>query len=195
MVPFLSTVLYYKYLLAFFLAIFEGPTVMILGGLLLKLGYFSFWPLYIVLMAGDLTADIGWYALGYFGARPAVLKYGRFLSIDRALIDKTEKLFKEHPGKILFTSKITTGFGLAPVVLATAGISRVPFRKYLTFNILGQFIWTGFLMTVGYLFGQFYETLTGDLRIISVGGFVILIIACFYGLGKYLSRRRTEDRS
>jgi len=185
----IGLILYYRYILVFILSIIEGPAISILGGLLVRLNYFSFWSLYLVLMAGDLIADMCWYALGYHGARPLVIKYGKCLNITEEALNKTEKVFKEHQIKILFLSKITMGFGFALLVLISAGVSRISFKKFITINFLGQIIWTGFLMSIGYLFGEFYLTLNRDLKIISLTSFIIIILVGLYGLSKYLRKK------
>jgi membrane-associated protein len=195
MISVIGLLLYYKYIFAFLFAVIEGPMVMVLAGFLVKLNYLSFWPVYFLLMAGDLIADTAWYAIGYYGARPIVLKYGKFFGITKDSLKRTERIFKKHQNKILFLSKITMGFGFALVVLVTAGISRISFKKYITFNFLGQFIWTGFLMGIGYLFGGVYVTLNRDLQLASIISFIVLILFGFYGLSKYLRRKNIENKT
>jgi len=188
--PLFEWLLVYKYLLVFLLAIIEGPVVMTIGGFFLKLGHFAFWPLYLTLMAGDLAADAIWYGVGYYGALPLVRKYGKFLSISEELIKKTEDAFHRHQNKILFLSKITMGLGFALVILVTAGIVRIPFKKYLAFNAIGQIAWTGFLMSIGYFFGNLYLVINEGLRTMTAIAFGVLLVAIIYGVNRYL---RTKD--
>jgi membrane protein DedA with SNARE-associated domain len=101
-----------RYLLLFIGAIIEGPVLMVTAGFLLKLNQFNLVPMYFALIAGDFTADMGWYAVGYFGARPLIDKVGRFLNITPEIIAKIEARFKMYQDKILFISKITMGLGL-----------------------------------------------------------------------------------
>ena len=190
----ISWLITYKYLVIFPLVIVEGPVIMMVSGFFLRLGHFDFWPLYIVLMAGDLTADVAWYYAGYHGARRLVGKYGKFFSITEDLLTKTEQVFHRHHNKILFFSKITTGFGFAPAVLMTAGMARVPFGKYITFNTLGQFIWTGLLMGIGYFFGSFYLVVDEGLRVASVIAFAVIVFGGFYGLTKYFRSRDIQNK-
>jgi len=186
--------LVYKYLIIFLLAIVEGPVVMTLAGFMLRLGYADFWPLYLTLMAGDLTADSLWYGLGYYFAHPLVKKYGRFIGVSEELLAKTTTLFQKHPNKILFLSKITMGFGFALVVLIAAGLSRVPFKKYIAFNATGQIFWTALLMSVGYFFGNFYLVINKDLQLLSLFAFVIIIIFLMRGIGRYLRSYNLQSK-
>ena len=183
----------YKYLLIFLAAIAEGPVLMTFSGFLLKVGYASFWPLYVVLMAGDLTADILWYGVGYYYAHPFVKRFGHFFGVNEALLAKTQAAFARHQKTILFLSKITMGFGFALVVLITAGMVRVPLRKYILFNALGQFVWTGLLLSVGYFFGNLYLRIDEGLRVMSVFAFVLIVFALLSGINRYLRTRNFRD--
>lgn len=183
-----QTVSYYKYLLVLLLSIIEGPVIMTFSGMLWRLNYFSFLPLYFSLMIGDLIADAFWYSLGYFGGHNLIKKYGKYFNISEERLEKFSNLFKKHQSKILFLSKVTMGFGFALVVLIAAGISRISFKKYIIINFFGQIIWTIILMTLGYFFGTLYLFIDKSLR----SGFIILIfiilILLIYGFNYYMKR-------
>ncbi len=187
--PIVSWLLAYRYPILYPLAIVEGPVVMMISGFLVRLNFFSFWPVYFLLIAGDLTGDILWYLLGRHGARSFIEKYGKFFSITEENVEKAERFFNKHQGKILFISKITMGFGFAVATLIAAGAAKVPFKKYLTINFLGQFVWTGVLMAVGYFLGNLYIMVDKSLRWAFV--IALLVIAAFaaYGFGKFMRNR------
>ncbi|MFA6495236.1 MAG: DedA family protein [Candidatus Paceibacterota bacterium] len=153
---FLSFLAAYKYLLIFLGVFFEGPIIMMAGGFLVRTGALPLLLVYGVLMAGDLSADICWYWLGRWGGERIIRTFGNLLGTTVELFENIEKLFKRHDVKILFISKLTTGFGFAVVTLIAAGAAKVPFRRYLITNGIGEFVWTGFLMGVGYVFGNAY---------------------------------------
>lgn len=183
-----QTVSYYKYLLVLLLSIIEGPIVMTFSGMLWRLNYFSFLPLYFSLMIGDLIADAFWYSLGYFGGYSLIKEYGKYFNISEERLKKFSNLFKKHQSKILFLSKVTMGFGFALVILIAAGISRISFKKYITINFFGQIIWTLVLVTLGYFFGTLYLFIDKSLRF----GFIILVfivlILIIYGFNYYMKR-------
>lgn len=183
----------YKYLTFFLAAVIEGPVVMTFAGFLLKLGTVGFWPIFAVLVAGDLVADLGWYAIGRFYAHGFVARFGRYVSISEALLLRVKEIFANHQAKILFLSKISMGFGFAIVILMTAGMMRVSLRKFLALNLLGQCIWTGVLLSVGYFFGSAYQRINHDLQIISLVAFILAVGALLTGVGRFLRRRNLRD--
>jgi membrane protein DedA with SNARE-associated domain len=182
----------YRYILIIPLTIVEGPIVMILCGFLLHLGKFDIIPLYVALTIGDLIGDVGWYCVGRFGGAPFIKKFGRFFSITEQALERVTNLFHKHHNKILFISKITMGFGFALVTLITAGIAKVPFKKYMILNVSGQLIWTAILLGIGYLFGNIYTTIDASFRNIALVGLIIIAILLVYGFGRYVSKRLGE---
>lgn len=182
---FLSGLAYYRYALTFVLAIFEGPMVMVACGILLKLRFFYFWPIYLSLMLGDFTADLAWYWVGFYGGRSFVDRFGKYFSLTPDVIEKVEDFFHKHQDKILFISKITMGFGFAVATLFVAGLVKIPFKRYALFNFLGGFIWTGLLLTVGYFFGNLYAVLNKGFKVAFIVGLAIFMTAVLYGGGRY----------
>lgn len=178
-----------KYFLAFFGAFTEGPLVMIAGGFLYRLGQFEFWPLYAALVGGDLAADIFWYTVGYHGAKRLIYRWGKFLGITPEIIDKLGHKFREHQTKILIFSKLTMGFGFALATLTTAGMVKVPFRRYTMINLIGGLIWVLFLIGVGYFFGNVYETIAQPFKIAFVVVIVLAIGIALRSLAIYLKKQ------
>jgi membrane protein DedA with SNARE-associated domain len=190
--PFIAWFMAYRYAMIYPLAIVEGPVVSIISGFLVRTGFFAFWPAYFLLMAGDLTGDVLWYTVGRLGARPLINRYGRFLSLDADNVDKLESLFHKHQTKILFISKLTTGFGFAIATLVAAGAAKVSFKKYFAINFFGQFIWTGILMAVGYFLGNLYALVDKSLRWGFVAGIIIVGFLAVYGFGRAMKKRLGE---
>ncbi|MEK7514210.1 MAG: VTT domain-containing protein [Patescibacteria group bacterium] len=181
----------YGYLLIIPISAALGPPVAVLGGLLLHLypERFGFFQFYLALMAGELIGDVVWYALGRKWGRGFISRFGKFFSITDVIVQKIETLFHIHHDKILFFSKLTTGFGFAPVVLFTAGLSKVPFKRYMVLNFLGQFVWTAFLLAIGYFFGNLFRLVDKSFKLLSLFAFIALFMGALYGFGKYASKR------
>jgi membrane-associated protein len=189
-----SLLLQYRYWVIFPVAIIEGPMLMVLCGFFYRLGYFDFLPLYSILFFGDFIGDIAWYGVGRFGAQPLVIRYGKFFSLTEEVHQNIAERFRNNDKKILFISKITMGFGFALATLITAGMSRVPFKRFAAINFLGGLIWTATLLLVGYLFGNFYYMIDRKFQLASIVFLVILLAAALYGLSRYLRNHYASKR-
>lgn len=177
------------YIIIILLACAEGPWLSLISGVLLKLGYFNIFLIYASLMAGDLIGDVVWYWIGrHYGMR-FVRRFGKYFSITEEGVKKIEHIFHKHKHSILFISKISNGFGFALVTLTTAGLVRIPFLRYMTVNLVGQFIWSGILIGVGYFMSQLYIQFDNILaRMSIIAGFVVLV-ALFIGYKRYVRSR------
>jgi len=169
-----------KYILLFIGTIFEGPIAMMTSGFFFRLGQFSIVPMYFALVSGDFIADLGWYALGRYGTRNTIFKYGHFVGITPEILEKIEDQFRKYHQKILIISKLTMGFGFAVVVLVVAGIFKVPFKNYVILNLIGGFIWTALLITIGYFLGNIFLIIPPVMKVI----FLLVVICVFTFLFK-----------
>lgn len=161
---------YEIYAVVMLVGLVEGPFVSMVCGAILAMGFLSFWPVYAVLMLGDLIGDTFWYFMGHRFGEKFAAKFGKYFGITEDHVLKIRNIFHKYRKSLLFFSKITNGLGFSVAVLFTAGMSRIKFWRFISINALGQLFWSGGLIAVGFLFGDLY------LRINSVTGKVSLIV-------------------
>ncbi len=183
---FLAWFLTHRYAIVFPLAILEGPVLTFAGGFLLKLGLFDFWPLYLLIVAGDFTADLLWYAIGRYATEPFIARIGKFFNISLVDVERLACLFRQrHVAAILF-SKLTMGFGFALATLVAAGAARIPVRTYAFLTLVGGFAWTAFLLGTGFLVGDLYTAIPLSFRLPFVFVVIALVLASVYGFNRYM---------
>jgi membrane protein DedA with SNARE-associated domain len=184
-----SFLLVYRYPAIFIGSFLEGPTVMMLTGFFLRLGYFNFLIAYALLLLGDLVGDLMWYSIGYFGLHRTIRRFGKFFDVSDEVIEKIKIKFRKHEVKILFGSKLTTGFGFSVAIMMTAGMARVPLRKFAAIIFSGGLVWALALMTIGYFFGHVYLQIEKGFRVIFLFSIIIIISAAFFGFGRHMRKR------
>ena len=180
---------YLVYGLVFLIAAAEGPIISILLGVLIKLGYFAFIPSYAAVIAGDIFSDTVWYYIGRYFASAFIKHYGKYFGVTDDNISKVKHIFHKYNFPILFISKITNGFGLSLAVLLTAGTVRIPFLRFISVNFLGQFVWSGFLIAVGFFFSNLYFKYDSIFGHVSVVLIFLAVAAGFIGFSQYLRKR------
>lgn len=183
-----------KYALLFLGCLVEGPVVMMASGFLFSLGQFDFLPMYLTLVSGDFVADIGWYLLGRFGTRQTIFRYGHFIGLTPEILEKVEDRFRYYHQKILIISKLTMGFGFAVVVLMVAGMFKVPFKNYVVLNLVGGFIWTAFLLIVGYFFGNVFVIIPRSFKIVFIVFVITIFIVGIKYANKYIMKKEIWTR-
>jgi membrane protein DedA with SNARE-associated domain len=182
----------YKYPALFLGSIVEGPILTVLTGFLARIGTFSWFPAYLVLVAGDLAGDVIWYAIGRYGAGPLAVRYGHIFNITPEGTERARVLYRDHHNKIIFTSKITMGFGFALATLMTAGAVKVPLGRFVLMNFLGGIVWTGILFGLGYFFGNVYYQVAKEFKILSLVASTVFVSVVVYGFSAYMRKRYSK---
>ncbi|MDD5164951.1 MAG: VTT domain-containing protein [Candidatus Pacebacteria bacterium] len=183
---------YLVYIAVAVIACAEGPWISLILGVLLRLGFFFFWPIYIALMIGDLVGDVIWYYIGRRYGHSFIGKHGHRFSITEAGVERMTRLFHKHKHVVLFLSKISNGLGFAIVTLMTAGMVKIPFGRYILVNMIGQLIWTGFLLGAGYFFSNLYVTIDNVLGKITLT--VGLLVLAYIGY-RYFKKLKNKAQS
>ncbi len=144
------------YWVMFVATFFEGPLVTIAAAFAAALKVFNVWAVLAVAIAGDFSADVIYYSLGYYGRVAFLEKYGKKIGITVKLTQKMEKLVHEHFVKTLLIAK------LAPLVpgpiVIVFGVNKIHPRRFI-FTVLAIIISkTIFYVAIGYFFGQLFST-------------------------------------
>lgn len=181
-----ALVLEYTYLIIAPAVFFLGPIVSLAAGVLLRLEVIDLAPTVLALAVGELGGDIFWYWLGRRYGEPSVRRFGRYFGITRSSVAYAKELFANHHDIIIFSSKITSGLGFGSVIMFTAGLSRVPFRRYMMLNIAGQFVWTAGLLSIGYFLGHISLRVGSVFEKLALFALVIIILVSLIGFGRYL---------
>ncbi len=139
---------YWTYPLLFVLVAFEGTFAILLGAAAASAGLMRPVPVFFTAAAGNLTADCLWYLLGYLGKTEWIFHFGRRLGVRPALIEGLKGALMKHATKVMFLAKVTSSFVIPALV--TAGLLRIPFRRWFPYFIISETLWTGSLVLIGY---------------------------------------------
>ncbi|MES2059705.1 MAG: DedA family protein [Patescibacteria group bacterium] len=184
----------FKYLLLLVGVIIEGPILMIACGFFLRLGALDIVPLFTVLFLGDLLADIAWYYVGVYFGQKMFEKHGKFVGITPERFEKVKDLFAHYHDRILLISKATIGFGMALAVLIVAGTTRVPFKRFILLNAIGEIVLVSALLSLGYVFGELYHNIAAGFRDFFAVAAVIMAGAALYGFSNYMKHRIADGK-
>ncbi len=161
-------------------------------GFFLRLGQLKLLPAYFLLLLGDLSADVMWYYIGRAGAEKTILKIEKYVGLTPGKAEKIKKLFRHHDTKILLISKLTMGLGFSLGTLMTAGMARVPLKKFIALNFLGGLIWTATLLSAGYFFGNIYLKISEGLKDVFLLFLIIIAGGILYTANKIIRKKLVE---
>jgi membrane protein DedA with SNARE-associated domain len=118
---------------------------------LTKAGW-NFWAVVVVATAGNTLGSLIAYAIGAWGGRPFLEKYGRYLLIRHHEIELADHFFQRYGSATAFFSR------LLPVVRTfisfPAGVARMPLGRFIFYSTAGAFLWSILLVEAGVAFGQ-----------------------------------------
>ncbi|MBD3145951.1 DedA family protein [Microbispora camponoti] len=145
-----------------------GETAVVLGGVLAGQGRLSVYWLGLVVTAAAIAGD----SVGYFIGRrlgPGVLDV-RFLRRRRDHVDRAEALIRRWGPQAVFFARFVAF--LRAMMPALAGVSRMSYRRFFLFNVLGGVLWGVGYTLLGFFAGAAYEQVQS-----AVGGAVAAVLA------------------
>ena len=179
----------FSYSAFIFGVIFAQPAAALFAGVLAVEEVASFWVLFGLIVVTDLVMDCVWYVLG-IKEGAAVLRFiSRLFGVSDESVAKVQRVFHSHPAFILISAKLLGGFGMMPLILFTAGASRMPFRKYIALNAIGEIFWSGGLMLAGFFFSYSVERIDGVIGKFTVVAFALIVAVAFVYIIKNLRKR------
>jgi membrane-associated protein len=139
-------------LIGFFL---PGDSLLFTAGFLVYTGFFSINIHLLVLLL--FVAAVAGDSVGYaFGRKvgPHVFKRPDSLLFKQDNVIKAQAFYEKHGGKTIIIARfIPVVRTFAPVV---AGVAKMEYRQFLTYNLIGGFLWAAGVTYLGYYVGAWF---------------------------------------
>jgi membrane protein DedA with SNARE-associated domain len=145
-------------------------------------GAWSFWIVVIVATLGNTCGSLIAYAIGAWGGRPFLERYGRYILIRPHDIELADRFFERWGAQTAFFSR------LLPIVRTfisfPAGVARMPLRKFIAYSTAGAFIWSTILVYAGTVLGSNWGQIRTTLQPFDllIGGAIIAAVVLFVWL-------------
>jgi membrane protein DedA with SNARE-associated domain len=132
-------------------------------------------PLVIAAAAvGAILGDNLGFLIGREGGYRLLHRYGRYVRLDERRLKLGRYLFLRHGGKVVF-------FGRFIAVLRTwaaflAGVNRMPWGRFLFFNVTGGIVWASAFGIGGYILGNNVERFASPLGLATAALAAVLTL-------------------
>jgi membrane protein DedA with SNARE-associated domain len=141
---------------------------------LTKAGW-GFWPVVIVGTIGNTLGSLIGYAIGAYGGRPFLERWGRYLLIRPHELAAAERFFEKYGAATAFLSR------LLPVVRTfisfPAGVARMPLWRFVVYSTAGAFLWSTALVFAGTQLGAHWEDIRKALQPFDLAMVVLVVLA------------------
>ncbi|MFF2141650.1 DedA family protein, partial [Kitasatospora sp. NPDC058190] len=128
-----------------------GQTILVLASVYAGSGHLDFAAV-LLIAAGAATVGNGLgYLIGHTGGRAFVHRWGRYVLLTPARMERADGFFARHGGKVVAVARFVDGLRQYNGIIA--GTTEMPWRRFAVFNLLGAVLWTAVWGTFGYVAG------------------------------------------
>ena len=168
--------------LGLMLEVIPSEIVLGYGGYMVSKGSIGFIGAVVAGTIGGTIAQLFLYWLGYYGGRPMLEKYGKYLLINQHHLNVSEKWFNKYGPGVIFSARFIPVVRHAISIPAgVAGMSAVKFTLY---TIAAIVPWTIFFLYLGIVLGENWSGIEEvakpyiiPVSIIALGGGIVYLLA------------------
>ncbi len=169
-----------------------SEVIMPFAGYLISIGKMS---LIGAATAGAVGCNVGStvaYYVAAKGGRAALERWGKYVLISRAELERTDRFFARYGTITVFVGR------LLPVVRTfiafPAGLARMPMMKFQIYTFLGSWPWCFALAYAGYLLGARWDS-DPTLRKLFHDFDAVIAVVLLVGFAWFIWSRRRESRA
>ena len=158
---------------------------------------------FLVILFATIGADVGAsinYWAGYFLGRPIIYKFanshlGHLCLLNQEKVEKSEKYFYDHGVVATLTGRLIPG--IRHLISIPAGLSKMPYWKFLLYTTIGAGVWHAILAALGWYMHSFVPESQLDEKLMEYGDYIkwgiigIVIAVCAYFLFKHILKKKS----
>jgi membrane protein DedA with SNARE-associated domain len=168
-----------------------GETALITAGVLAAQGHYSIVTVIVVAATGAIVGDNVGYWLGRKGGRALLRRTPIVRNHFERALPPAERFFARHGAKTVFIARFVALLRVTSAWIA--GISHMPWWKFLFWNATGGIVWAAVFGVLSYQFGLAAADAVSHYGLIGgivVAVFVVLAAVALKLFGKRFSERR-----
>ena len=135
-----------------------GETAIIAGSTVAGAGRLNIFVVALAAFVAAVTGDSLGYLIGHTGGRGLVLRYGRYVRLTPERLERVERFMARRGALMVVVARFVEG--LRQLNGVVAGVTRMPYARFLVCNAIGAALWVGGWSTAGYFAGNHLPTIT-----------------------------------
>lgn len=158
------------------------------AGVLAGQGKLSIVAVILIGTIAELLGSLVSYGIGRVGERPLVARFGRYLLITQADIDRAERFMA---GRGAWAIPVGRALPVVRTFISiVAGFVEVPVTMFALLSLLGTAVWVTAISLIGYAVGTQWKSIEHG---ISIAGYAIAALAVL-GIAAFVLHRLREFR-
>lgn len=155
-----------------------SEAVMPFAGFFIFDGKMTWQMVILVSTCGSLVGSLISFGIGYYGGKPFISKFGKYLLLNHHHLEITEKFFNKRGEITILISRFI------PVVRhfisIPAGIGKMNIYKFIIFTVIGASIWNTFLTWIGFVLRENWIEVMKYSHVIDIFVVIIMVIIFIY---------------
>lgn len=168
-----------------------SEVIMPFSGYLVSTGQFVLWQVVLWGAVGNLIGSILAYLAGFYGGRRLVIKYGKYVLISERELELADSWFKKYGAVSVFFSR------LLPVIRTfislPAGISRMDFKKFCLYTLVGSIPWSFALAYIGVKAGEHWDYLKNYFHKFDIVIAVLIAVGIVWWIWRHIKNTKKTN--
>lgn len=169
-----------------------GETVTLVGGFLAGSDELNVWYVLGAATAGAIIGDSGGYLLGYYGGWPLLVRIGKVLRIPESRLESVRDRFSQNADKAVLFGRFVALLRVFAGPLA--GITKMPYPKFLLCNAIGAATWASVMVSLTYFLGKLAPLDTIVKWATQFTGVALCIVVGWGAIAWWLESRHTATQ-
>jgi membrane protein DedA with SNARE-associated domain len=169
-----------------------SEAVMPFAGFLVAEGTLSAAGVILFATLGSIVGSLAGYAIGKFGGKPFLHRYGRYILLDAEDLERTDRYFRRRGGPTVFVARFIPV--VRHLISIPAGLAEMPLLPFLLFTTAGAALWNAFLTGCGFLLRRNWHSVLRYSHLIDIAVVAILAALVVLYVLRHLTKKRRRSR-
>lgn len=150
---------------------------LVFSGHLAPGGYASFTYLLLAGTLGNLVGSFIAYAIGYYGGKPAIMRFGKYVKLNESTLDMVHAWFLKYGSVSVFLTRLVPVF--RTFISIPAGIAKMNRAHFAVLTFTGTLIWDSVLVYLGYTLGNGWTAIISEFdqyEYVSIAAFIAVTV-------------------
>jgi membrane protein DedA with SNARE-associated domain len=157
-----------------------GETALVASGVLASQGKLDIVAVIAVASLAAIVGDNAGYWIGRKGGRRLLERWSIVSRHAQKVLPRAERIFAKHGGKTVFFGRFIAILRITAAWMA--GISHMPWWRFLLFNAAGGILWATAVGLVAYFAGAAAADAIQTYGLLAGGGILVITVAVALGL-------------
>ncbi len=167
-----------------------GETITIVGGFLAGSGELNYWGVLLSAIAGAVIGDNFGYWIGKVGGWKVLVRIAKLFCLPEDKLELAKEKYSKNAAKAVFIGRFITLLRIFAGPLA--GITQMPYRKFLIYNFSGAALWALTTVSLSFFLGKIVSLQQIVLWFTQAGIFALFAVILVLLVSILLKYRRSN---